>query len=281
MTNRRRAAALALALAAAPMAAATMPAQASSLAGGTAPTFSIDETASFAKSVEKILAARGARVALVARLGRDPDELPAGIDYTHVGLWVYSEITTADGRKLPGYAVFNLYRSNEDPDHSSLVQDFPLDFFAEIFVQRAGVIIPTPEMQARLARVIASPSYARLHDPHYSLLANPLRDDYQNCTSFVLDVTMAAIYGTDDRRQIRANVEAYFEPTVVDLDPLRRLFGPLFVEGAHTDDQDWNINTATFGSLARFYETYGLAQEVFEVTPIGIIGRPASAPALD
>ena len=279
MTSPIRSAAFAAALALAPMAALPAPAQASSLAGGDAPIFSVAETAGFAKSVEKILAARGARVALVSRLGRDPDELPAGIDYTHVGLWVYSEITTADGRKIPGYAVFNLYRSNEDPDHSSLVQDYPLDFFAEVFVQRAGVIIPTPEMQARLARVIASPSYARLHDPHYSLLANPLRDNYQNCTGFVLEVTMAAIYGIDDRRQIRANIDAYFEPTVVDIDPLRRLFGPLFVAGVHTDDQGRDITTATFGSLAQFYETYGLAEAVFEVTPAGITGRPASAPA--
>lgn len=272
-----RAAALLAALAVTPVVAA--PAAASSMPGGEAPTFTVEQTASFAKQVERLLAERGARVALVARIGRDPDDLPDGVEYTHVGLWVHSRITTADGRQIPGYAVFNLYQSAQDPDRSSLVQDYPLDFFAEVFEQRAGVLIPTPQMQARLARLIASPAYAALHDPRYSLLANPHQDRYQNCTSFVLDLSLAAIYGTTDRAQLRANARAWFQPATIDVDPLRRLLGPLFVGGVHTDDHDGAIATATFGSLVQFYQSYGLAAQVLEVTPQDTRGHPVAAAA--
>ena len=121
--------------------------------------------AGFAKSVEQVLAARGARVAIVARIGRDPKEMPAGLRYTHVGFWIYSQVQTSDGRVQPGYAAFNLYQDDADGNRSYLKQDFPFDFFADVYELRAGVIIPTPELQARLLQTIDSPVYAGLHNP--------------------------------------------------------------------------------------------------------------------
>jgi hypothetical protein len=76
-------------------------AQSFSGAGGTAseaPRFAPEKIVAFAKKVEKTIAARGARVALVARIGRPPGEMPPGMRYTHVGFAVYSQITMKDGR---------------------------------------------------------------------------------------------------------------------------------------------------------------------------------------
>ncbi len=220
----------------------------------------------FAKSVERQLANRGARVAIVSRVGRDPDKMPDGIEYTHVGLWVYSDIQTADGKTVRGYAIYNLYQEPEDAGRSCLAQDYPAEFFGEVFDLRAGVIVPTPQVQERLLKVIASPTYASLHNPNYSLVANPFRNDFQNCTNFVLQVLMAAVYGTDDRDQIAANIRAHFTPQRVGLSGLQRTLGPIFVSGFETSDHSGPIRTSTFGALGRFMVQYGMAQDQFEVT---------------
>ena len=60
------------------------------------------DVATFADRVQQDLAARGAHVAIVSRVGRDPRQLPYGINYTHVSFWVYSQIKHADGRKGRG-----------------------------------------------------------------------------------------------------------------------------------------------------------------------------------
>ena len=109
---------------------------------------------SLAKNVEKTLAAEGARVAIISRVGRDADVLPDGIRYTHVAFAVYSQITTTDGERIPGYAVYNLYQDRDQPAASSLVQDFPVDYFAAVHELRSGIIIPTVEMQKRLLATI-------------------------------------------------------------------------------------------------------------------------------
>ncbi len=244
--------------------AAALPAAASSNAAGE--IVNPEAVVPFAKKVERELAARGVRVAIVSRVGRDPASMPDGIEYTHVALWVYSDITSDDGRTLRGYAVHNLYQLPDDASRSELVQDFPVDFFGQVYELRTGVIVPTPDLQARLLEVIASPAYARQHRPDYSVVANPFSRKYQNCTNFVLEVLMAAIYQTDDPRRIAANVKAYFKPQPVGLNGLERTFGPIFVGGFRTDDHDGRIRTTTFGALERFLDGYGLLQERFEVT---------------
>ena len=40
--------------------------------------------------------------------------------------------------------------------------------------------------------VIDSPTYEALHNPVYSLVANPWTPKYQNCNNFMLDVVGAA-----------------------------------------------------------------------------------------
>ena len=58
----------------------------SSAAGN--PVLPAAEVAAFSNRVQQDLAARGANVAIVARVGRDPSVLPDGINYTHVAFWV-------------------------------------------------------------------------------------------------------------------------------------------------------------------------------------------------
>lgn len=227
--------------------------------------FSVETIIRFSKQVEKALAARGARVAILARMGRPLAELPEGMRFTHAGFAVYSEITTRDGRRLPGYAVYNLYQSADHPDTSGLVQDFPVDFFAGAAVLEAGVIIPSTELQERLLTLIGSSTYRALHDPHYSAIANPYTLGRQNCTEFVLDVVNAAIYQTDDIGKIKRAERQYFIAQRVNVAPLKLMFGAMFSSEVSLSDQPGEPVTATFESIARYLDRYDQGSQTFDI----------------
>jgi len=260
---------LAAAIAAAALAFAAPPAAAQdSSAQAIAAHFTAPEAAQFSKQVERDLAARGARVAMVFRTGRPRSQLPEGIAYTHGAFWAHRTIATSDGRSLSGYAVYNLYAGDGGAwpkTESRLVQDYPFDFTRGSQVDDMAVIVPSPEMQRRILAVIDSPSYARLHVPAYSLVANPWSRKYQNCNNFMLNVIAAAAWETDDATRITANLKAHYQPTVVKAGPLMRLFGPIADSRLRTDDQNGKIRTATYESISAFMGANGLLQEAYTI----------------
>ncbi len=225
------------------------------------------DVVAFSNKVQKELAANGARVAIVARTGRDPSELPDGIRYTHVAYWVYSHITKTDGSTGFGYRAYNLYQTAEDLTVSKLVQDTPVDFFAGAFRLDAGIIIPDPRLQEKLLSTIASPVYAGLHNEAYSVLANPRDVNFQNCTEHTLDVLFASLYGTEDRHQIKSNINAYFSPQPIELGGLKRALAPAMSGDLRTSDHGAEVGTATFSSIGRFMIKYDLSDQVYSLTP--------------
>lgn len=231
------------------------------------PHFSAEQIIGFSKKVERTLAAEGALVALLARMGRPLSEMPEGMHFTHVAFAVYSNITLADGSTVPGYAIYNLYQRNDRPKTSSLVQDFPVDFFAGVAQLEAGVLIPSVELQQRLLKVIGSPAYASLHEPNYSLIANPYTLGKQNCTEFVLDVVNAAIYQTNDLKVIKANTKAYFKAQPVNVNPFKLMLGSMFSAEVSTSDQQGKPVTATFEKIAEYLQTYDQGAKVLSVIP--------------
>ncbi len=234
---------------------------------GKAAPFQREQIVAFARKVEQTLAAKGVKVAMLARMGRPASELPEGMHFTHVGFAVYSAITANDGRKVPGYSTYNLYQRDDQPDISDLVQDQPVDFFAKVAQLEAGIIIPSPDLQKRLLEVIASPTYEALHDPHYSVIANPYTLGRQNCTEFVLDVANAAIYQTSDINVIKANEKAQFVAQPVNVSPFRLMLGAMFSAEVSTADQPGPPVTATFESIGDYLRKYDPGSEVFTLTP--------------
>ena len=119
----------------------------------------------FAKQLERSLANRGVRVALIARNGRPRETLPAGIRYTHAAFAGYSKVQRADGSCGRGYVMYNLYQDAYAPSRSVLKRDSTVDLIAGANVQEVGVAIPKLPLQQRLLRVIQSPNYRALHNP--------------------------------------------------------------------------------------------------------------------
>ena len=225
--------------------------------------FEPDIIINFSKKVERSLAKEGARVAIIARVGRNRDSLPEGIRFTHTAIAVYSQITTSDGRNLPGYAIYNLYQKTGKPDASELVTDYPVDFFAGVQVLEAGIIIPSPELQKRILSVLVSDTYKKLHNPNYSVIANPFTLDLQNCTEHTLDVIFSAIYKTDDIHQIKANQKAYFEPQPVNVSPLKLLFGSMFVSDVAMSDHPASPVTTTFTTIGAFLKKFNAVSKMY------------------
>ena len=219
----------------------------------------------FAGQIQRELAARNARVAIVARTGRDRSELPDGLNYTHAGFWTYSVITKQDGTTGTGYAIHQLFQKASDRNRSHIGIDYPRDFVSSTKVLDVGVIIPKPALQQRILERIASGGLETLHNPNYSLISNPHNLRYQNCTEYLLDVIMAELYDTENLAQIKANAKAYFTPQKMEIGPLTKTVGATLMPGINTDDQGAEFKTATFGSIARFMKEYDLAQDIIQI----------------
>lgn len=265
---RRLTAALGLALSLGAALTAGQAAAQDSSVQATAKHFTLAESATFSKQIERDLAARGARVAMVFRAGRARDKLPEGIGYTHGAFWVHSDVRTPTGAVLSGYAVYNLYAGDGKLwpiTESRLIQDWPFEFIQASTVDDVAVIIPSPEMQRRVMGVISSPAYHRLHNPAYALVANPWAQKYQNCNTFMLDVLAAAAWETDSPARVTADLRAHFKPTVIKAGMVERMFGPIADARLRNDDQRGPVRTATYESLAGFLNDNGLLQETYKL----------------
>lgn len=227
----------------------------------------IADTVEFAKQVERSLARHRAKIAILARAGRPTDELPDGVEYTHVGLAVYSRITTADGRTIPGYATYNLYQTTTRLDRSELVQDYMLDFFTGVQSLKAGIIIPNEKLQAKLLQRISDGSWRTLHNSNYSLMSNPYNNRYQNCTEYLLNLVQSAIYGTTDMDMIKHTIDQHFVSYKVRRNPFAVMLGGLFSREIAVTDHPHTFETVTFTSLANYFDSFGLARSIYTLVP--------------
>lgn len=223
----------------------------------------VEDVVSFAKGVERYAAAKGARAFIIARVGRPTDDLPKGIFYTHTAIAVYSAITLDNGSIVNGYAIHNLYQDAEDKRNSSLVTDYPVDFFWGAHELKAGIIIPTPEIQQQLISLISKGDNHKLHNSKYTVLASPFNSLYQNCTEHTLDMLNAAIYKTTNVAQLKANAQAHFQAQRVHTSRFKLMLGSALMKDVTTRDHKGKVRTATFTSIAKYLQKYDLALYTF------------------
>ncbi|WP_338518797.1 DUF2145 domain-containing protein [Alteromonas gracilis] len=225
------------------------------------PSFTPEAIAHFSKSVEKYAASEGARAFIIARRGRPEQELPQGIRFTHTAIAIYSNIELDNGDIAKGYAIHNLYQDAEHQDVSHLITDYPVDFFWGAYALEAGLIIPSSDVQEALIDMYAQDKAKQVHNPRYSVIANPFNSQRQNCTEYTLDVVNAAVYSTTNIAQLKANAKAYFLPQKVHMSRAKLGLASMFSKGVTTRDHGRKIETTTFGSLARYMDKYELATQ--------------------
>jgi hypothetical protein len=219
-----------------------------------------EDVAAFAKSVEKYAASQGARAFIIARVGRPVEDLPKGISYTHTAIAVYSAITLSSGEVVNGYAIHNLYQDADNKKRSTLITDYPVDFFWGAYELTAGIVIPKPHIQDKLIELIANGDNYTLHNPKYTVLASPFNSMYQNCTEHTLDLLNAAIYDTTNIKQIKVNTKAHFNAQRVRTNRFKLMLGSAFMDDITTRDHRGKVRTATFTSIANYLTQYDLAQ---------------------
>lgn len=223
--------------------------------------FEAEEITQFAKSVERYAAAKGARVFIIGRMGRPADELPDGIEFTHTAIAIYSDISLPSGEVVKGYAIHNLYQKEHEINRSELVIDYPVDFFWGAYALRAGIIIPSVDLQQRLLTAYTTGVHHKVHRADYSVLANPFNERFQNCTEHTLDVINAAIYETTDYAQLKANSKAHFQAQPVNISKIKLLVGSAMMKDVSTRDHDGKVKTATFGTIGSYLSKNQLLNE--------------------
>ncbi|TMP38408.1 DUF2145 domain-containing protein [Pseudoalteromonas rubra] len=231
--------------------------------------FEANQIAQFAKQVERYSAQQGAHVFVIGRVGRPENDLPEGIEFTHVALAVYSELTTTEGEKKQGYAIHNLYQLSDDPGTSQLIVDYPTDFFWSVHDLKAAIAIPTQALQQKLLDAFAQGVPAKVHNPRYSVVANPFNNQKQNCTEHTLNVINAALYNTTDMAQLKVNTRAYFEPQTLNVSRFKLALGSFFNDGIDSSDHQGKVKTTTFTSIARYLKNNQLLAHSTVLTPNG------------
>lgn len=225
-----------------------------------------EDIVAFAKSVEKYAAKQGARAFIISRLGQERSSLPKGVNFTHSALAIYSDITLDNGEVAKGYAIYNLYQNEGNKNRSSIVVDYPVDFFWGAAELTAGIVIPSPKLQQRLIESVIKGDHLSLHNPKYSLISNPNNNKYQNCNEHLLNLVNAAIYQTTDMAQLKANTRAHFSPQRIRINGVKLALGGLFVDGIRTSDHKGKIYTTTFTSIGKYLKENDLAKDIWVLT---------------
>ena len=212
------------------------------------------------------LDASGAQVALIARAGQDLSR--SGVRYSHAGLaW----------RDHPAgrWVVVHLLNDCGTAD-SALYNDGLGNFFlTDLYRYKASVILPSPDVQQRLARVLASRTPLRLHEPRYSMLSYAWSTRYQKSNQWVLE-TLAAASAAPGKVETRAEAqqwlkEAGYRPAGVDVGVGARLGARLFRANVAFDDHPTGLRlrghfeTATVDEIERFVRSHDSGARIMEL----------------
>lgn len=239
------------------------PAQAGRACEARSPSYSaVSQSFRLALAIREKLDASDARLALVARVGRDMSSY--GLRYSHAAFVV------RDHARGPWTAIHLLNHCSSD--RADLFEDGLANFFLDdMFAYEALVLIPTQEQQERLLKALAQPR--RVFEDRYNLVAYPFSTRYQNSNQWLLE-TLAA--STGDRADAQRWLKAQgYRPSTLRISTLTRLGGRMFRANVAFDDHPFDrrmagrIDVATVESIAEFLQRQNWlsAKEVVTLPP--------------
>ena len=175
----------------------------------------IQRSMQLAEHTANTLDQSGAQVVALARIGQNLSEY--GVRYSHFGLAYRDNGKWRVVHKLNqcGTAHAAVYRQG--------LGEFFLD---DLYEYEAAVVIPTPEIQARLLPVLRDNArLAQLNTPAYSMVAYPWSTRYQQSNQWALETLAGSLdpaASTRERAQSWLQLHDY-QPTVLHLDAFTRL----------------------------------------------------------
>lgn len=198
----------------------------------------------------------GADVVLIARVGQDLRSY--GQHYSHLG-FAYRD----------GGAWRVVHKLNTCGTDTSAVfrQGLGEFFLDDPFDYEAGVVVPRPETQARLLAVLRdNRRLAALHQAHYSMLAYPWAQTYQQSNQWVIE-TLAMAEDPDASTRVRAQAWLRlkdYRPATLHLGTFSRLGARMTKANVAFDDHpdtlrySGRIVTVTADSVFTWLERSGL-----------------------
>jgi hypothetical protein len=206
-----------------------------------------------ARKTVEALDASGARVALVARAGQDLSRY--GIRYSHLGIAV---------RDHPAGRWTVVHELNECGTASSELYNEGMGnfFLTDLYRHEARLLLPGPETQERLARLLAGRTPRRLHQPAYNMLSYVYSTRYQNSNQWVLEL-LAAAGAAAGQVETRTEAQAWlrkegYAPGTVEIPAAVRLGARMFRANVAFDDHPFerrmagHIDTVTADALMGF-----------------------------
>ena len=207
-----------------------------------------------ALKTRETLDASGAQVAIVARVGQDLSRY--GLRYSHMGYaW----------RDHPKGRWFVVHELNQCGTAISTIYDEGLGnfFLDDLHAYEALLLIPSPEVQAKLATQLSRERALAMHQPQYSMVAYAFGTKYQNSNQWALETLAAALApeATGSRAAAQAWLRQHgYQPVTLKLGTLTRLGGRMFRANIAFDDHPSDrrfanlIDTVTVEGVAGFVE---------------------------
>lgn len=204
-----------------------------------------------AERTRATLEASDAQVVLIARAGQDLSKY--GLRYSHMA---YAWRDHPQGRWS---VVHELNQCGTAA--SSLFNEGLGNFFQDLHAYEARIVVPSPEVQQRLAAMLTTRTPQRLHSPRYNMLAYPFSTAYQNSNQWLLESWAAAMspFPVTDRAQAQAWLKlANYQPITLEIPAATRLGARMFRANIAFDDQPFDrrmaghIDTVTVESVLRF-----------------------------
>jgi hypothetical protein len=208
----------------------------------------------------------GAEVAMVGRVGSDVSKW--GITYTHSGFF----LKQADGN----WEVVHVLNRCQDRTSELYRQGLVNFFLDDPYSYDAVILIPAPDLQAELRRVIESRESFPLHAPLYSAVAYPFATRYGNSNSWILETIALAEADIEGRPfSDRAGAQTWlrlagYRGTVIRLSVMERIgagFRPNVTYADHPE-QDSNfgrMETVTVESMRDWLRGRGRLAGLVEV----------------
>jgi hypothetical protein len=185
------------------------------------------------------LDASGAQVALVSRAGQDLSKY--GLRYSHMGIVVRDHPagrwTVVHALNDCGSAVSGLYNEG--------MGNF---FLTDLYRLEAQLVVPGADAQAKLARLVATRTPLRLHEPRYNMLSYVYSTQYQNSNQWVLE-TIAAALAPSGQVETRAEAQSWlrsrgFQPPTIEIPAAVRLGARMFRANVAFDDHPFDRRMA-------------------------------------
>jgi hypothetical protein len=220
----------------------------------------IQRSMQLAEHAANTLDRSGAQVVALARIGQNLSEY--GVRYSHFGLAYRDNGKWRVVHKLNqcGTAHAAVYRQG--------LGEFFLD---DLYEYEAALVIPTPEIQAKLLPVLRDNArLAQLNTPAYSMVAYPWAQTYQQSNQWAIETMAMALEPaavSRERAQAWLKLQGY-TPTTLHIGPLKRMGGRMTAANIAFDDHPNEkrftdrIDTVTVDSVFAWLNRTGMAAPV-------------------